>query len=671
MSKNSVKEWIIFQLVNGIGSFLRSLTLKQALAFGRGVGCVFAFVRPKHRRIVYNNLKQAFGRSAVLPEISPAGEISAGTVIDYAGRQELLRTFYARMGQNLVEILRIPLILEKKEPSRVDVRGYDHVYKALEKGKGVIFLSMHSGNWELSNLIGSTYDPPYNLVANPLKKTSKLEELLNGYRSAAGAKIIFPGLGSREIIRRLKKNEIVTLVADQGGREGMLTEFFGKRASMSTGAVRLALKYGAAIMMVDIYRTSPSQHRLDVEPYALVNSGDAEEDVRTNVRLLTEHFERKICAHPAEYMWLYKVWKFTDDRVVLVLSDEKIGHLRQSQKLSKVVADVLTEKGKRVRVVTVPVEFRSRQHAKRLAVCGGLFRWSWKAGQMGWLKHYLTDRSFEDLMAIKADVVISCGSSLAAVNHAMAMDNQCRSIVILKPGLIPMKAFDAVILPQHDAGLVGGRANVIVTQAAPNLISARYLDEQGSELLKRFSHLKNRIRKTIGVLVGGDTKGVVMTERHMRLVLQQIKTVAESLDADLLITTSRRTPVAVNRLIAGQFRKDSRCPFLVTQHHEAVPEALGGILALSDIVVVSGESISMVSEAVSSGKPTVVFPAAQWWDASSKYARFVESLSRKGYLVSTDQNNLSRSIYDVAKQKIQTRPIEDDAVLRDALMNIL
>ena len=75
-----------------------------------------------------------------------------------------------------------------------------------------------------------------------------------------------------------------------------------------------------------------------------------------------------------------------------------------------------------------------------------------------------------------------------------------------------------------------------------------------------------------------------------------------------------------------------------------LPEAVGGILGLSDLVIVSGESISMVSEALSSGKRTIVFSGGkQYRDTPrDKYEDFVLKLNDQGYLMVTSVKDLKR-----------------------------
>ena len=142
---------------------------------------------------------------------------------------------------------------------------------------------------------------------------------------------------------------------------------------------------------------------------------------------------------------------------------------------------------------------------------------------------------------------------------------------------------------------------------SPNLINAAYLKEQSEGLIKHYSHLKGNVRTKFGVLIGGDTKGVKFDEDQIRELIDQIKEAALHYNADILLTTSRRTPAAIEQIIVKELKNFERCSLCIIANQRNIPEAVGGILGLSDLVIVSGESISMVSEALSSGKAPLCF----------------------------------------------------------------
>jgi mitochondrial fission protein ELM1 len=93
-------------------------------------------------------------------------------------------------------------------------------------------------------------------------------------------------------------------------------------------------------------------------------------------------------------------------------------------------------------------------------------------------------------------------------------------------------------------------------------------------------------------------------------------------EGGLLITPSRRTPEAVKAVLRDGFGGDPG----VYLWDEASDNPYRGILALSDRILVTGDSVSMVSEAVASGHPVAVFPLK----AGRRHLRFIDNLAERG-----------------------------------------
>lgn len=276
-------------------------------------------------------------------------------------------------------------------------------------------------------------------------------------------------------------------------------------------------------------------------------------------------------------------------------------------------------------------------------------------------------------MSLKSDYIISCGSSVASLNYLLSLDHRAKSIAILKPGLLNLRKFDLVVLPQHDVPHnANGRKYLAVTQGAPNLVDDGYLKEQSRLFTQRFDRLQYRQKFKIGFLLGGNTKRCVFDENKTRLLIKEIAQAAEDIDADILVTTSRRTPVRIENILQNELKDNPRCQAMIIANKENIPEAVGGILGLSDVLVVSADSISMISEAASSGKNTIIFALQDTKKAAkNKHNGFIARLSEQGHVLLADAQNIAEVIRDSAKNKIRTRPINDNAIILDAIKKII
>ena len=311
------------------GFFVRLLPVHAALALGRLIGVVVYYFDIRHKQLASANLKVAFSRSKSQNEI-----------------KRITKKFFQNYGQNLIEFFRLPLMNREKFDQLIPMEGREHITAALKKNKGVILLAMHFGSWELASLSCAMMEHPYKVIVNPQKRHSKLDELLNSYRACSGNIVLSRGFGTREMVKSLQNNEIIGLVVDQGGRDGVLVPFFDRQASMSVGAIRLGLKFDVPICFSIIIREKGHYHRLVIHPpLELVNTGDTEQDILANLKKIVAIMEGYIKQYPAEYMWFYKIWKYSKESTIVVLDDGRTGHLRQSQAIANILQSALIDRG--------------------------------------------------------------------------------------------------------------------------------------------------------------------------------------------------------------------------------------------------------------------------------------------------------------------------------------
>ena len=124
------------------------LSLPALAALGRGMGDFVYHISPRHRRVVMDNLKQAFG-----------GEKSAQQL------RVIARTFYRNLGRNLLEFLHLPHMSDEEINRLMTLEGREHMARALAAGKGAVMLTAHYGNWELAGAKMALAGYPLNVIA--------------------------------------------------------------------------------------------------------------------------------------------------------------------------------------------------------------------------------------------------------------------------------------------------------------------------------------------------------------------------------------------------------------------------------------------------------------------------------------------------------------------------
>jgi mitochondrial fission protein ELM1 len=239
----------------------------------------------------------------------------------------------------------------------------------------------------------------------------------------------------------------------------------------------------------------------------------------------------------------------------------------------------------------------------------------------------------------------------------------------MRPSILGTHKFDLVVMPRHDRPKF--KRNIAITETALNLINDDYLLKVKNEVLNylKAEHKSIDERKIVlGLLLGGDTKSFSIPKEALSVIIQGLNKFVTRHNAELLLSTSRRTSKENEDLVKSTFSGNEHCKFLIIANEKNIPEAVGGILALSKIVLVSPESISMISEAVSSKKYVVVFDLK---GLSRKHRDFLSRLSAKKYIYLTAPHNLGNTLEDILENKPAINIIDDKSAIREKLDRIL
>lgn len=190
-------------------------------------------------------------------------------------------------------------------------------------------------------------------------------------------------------------------------------------------------------------------------------------------------------------------------------------------------------------------------------------------------------------------LVIGCGRDSAAVTRWLRAVRGGKTFVvqILDPRIDP-KHFDLVVAPRHDALEA---ANVIQTIGALNPVDDDWL----ADGLVRFPTLTQLPRPRTAVLIGGPRRGLDMSNAWLESFLARINAFAARDGGSLLVSTSRRTPDAWQRLSRARLRAD--CVHFWNGPNDG-ENPYQGYLGAADRIVVTPDSVNMLSEACATGK---------------------------------------------------------------------
>ncbi len=214
-------------------------------------------------------------------------------------------------------------------------------------------------------------------------------------------------------------------------------------------------------------------------------------------------------------------------------------------------------------------------------------------------------------------LLIATGRMSVAISIAIRQLSAGRTftVQIQNPAVSP-RHFDLVVPPRHDR-LSG--PNVIPSRGALHRVTPERLALAAEEFAPAVAHLP---RPLIAVLVGGNNSAYRLTEAGTRSLANNLVALAKSSGGGLAVTPSRRTGAANERILREML---ADAPAVVWPG--TGPNPYFGYLGLADAVVVTCDSVSMVSEAASTGKPVYVFDLK---GGSRKFRNFHDGLRTDG-----------------------------------------
>ncbi len=621
--------------------------MRVALLIGRSLGVLTWAFYAKRRRIAYANLKSAFSKEYSLNKI-----------------RLLTRRSFENLGMNVIELLRFPRMGRSYLDRFVKIENAYRIDEALSRGKGGIFLTAHFGNWELGGLAAAARGYQVMVLVRE-QKPFAINRLLNSYRALTGGEVVAKGMAVRNIMRGLKDNKMVAMLGDQdAGKKGVFVDFFGRSASTPPGAIAFALKTGCTILPTFVIRENGPCHRLVfAPPLELTRTGDEERDIKDALTRFSRILERYIRAHPDQWLWMHKRWKSTPVRRILVLNDGKAGHLAQSLAVAQILKEAKDDKD--VQIITVKPKLKIGA-SRTIQSFSSLFSSSWCQGCLGCLRFSLKSDSFKKIVREYADIIISAGRSMASINVLLSKENNAKSIVVMRPG-IPIGRFDLAIIPRHDHP--PKKKNVVETIGAPNSINPQRLEKMAKEFSSRFSTISARPK--LGLLIGGDTRDFFISGETVGRVTKEVLEIADELGWGALITTSRRTSPEAEGAITREAEGNPVCELLVIANKKNFPNVIKGILSLSKIVVVSGESVSMLSEAASSGRHVLVFQAEKKTKRMTKHEEMVNTLIAAGIAEKVKPEEIGAAIRRLSKEESKPKALNDREKILTCLKEIL
>lgn len=256
------------------------------------------YLIPFRRRIVLSNLHRVFGGALTEAEIRLMAQ-------SYTGH--FVRFFW--------EWACSPFRSPKRKRSTVRVENIESPIQAHGRGKGILLLTAHFGNWEVATVSGISQYPQFKGLLHFVRRPMKpkwVNEFLNRRFWRSGFGTVSHSGSLDRILRLLETGNIVVFVFDQhaGGRDGVVVDFCGHPAATFRSLAILALNTGAPVIPASTWRERDGRHVLRFEePLPLMEHPNISEAIRLNTRAYNEAIEKMLMRHPEQWIWMHRRWK--------------------------------------------------------------------------------------------------------------------------------------------------------------------------------------------------------------------------------------------------------------------------------------------------------------------------------------------------------------------------
>ena len=253
---------------------------------------------PYRRAVILENLRRVYG-----------GNVSDDQIA------QLAQAHYGHLFKLFKELVSFRFLSEQRKKDMVRVEGVPELTDAFMAGKGILILTGHFGNFEVSTVAGIEHFPQVKGRIHFLRRPIKpkwLSDLLTRRFNQAGFGVVGRRGSLEEIVDTLEKGDAIVFPFDQYARkpEGIEVEFFGHGAGTYKSMAVLALSTGAPVMPAASWREPDGTHVLKFwPPLNPIVDPDVGTEIHKNTRAYNQALELAIVRHPEQWWWVHRRWK--------------------------------------------------------------------------------------------------------------------------------------------------------------------------------------------------------------------------------------------------------------------------------------------------------------------------------------------------------------------------
>jgi len=282
-----------YLLARGILGLLRLVPVHRAHRWGAYFGLLLRWLALGQRRIVQRNLEIAFKDT-----------------LSSAEKKQIEKSAFCNMGSTMFEFMTMPRMTKEQLLKRLHFVGVEVMDRAIAKGRGVIAVTAHLGNWEMLGCGFAASGRPLAVIIRSLDNPL-LDRYVEKFRMDKGVEVVPRGVALRAGIRALKRGAVLAFAMDQNSaRNGIFIPFFGMEAATVRGPAQMSVRYDVpAVLCYDRREPDGSHSLIFTEEFPILKGGTEEESIRLNTEQYNRGLERIIRKNKDQWLWFHPRWR--------------------------------------------------------------------------------------------------------------------------------------------------------------------------------------------------------------------------------------------------------------------------------------------------------------------------------------------------------------------------
>lgn len=287
------KEKISYQLVSKLVIVLGLVPFSKIEVFSKKLGIIWFALDKKHRNIAIDNILIAYGQD-----------------IDRQRAENLAKDVFKNCLRMVFEHAWFNRLPTDYYPRYFIIRGQENLDRAYAKGRGVILISGHIGNWELFTGLHNMLDYQFCAVYKRVKNRG-LDRYILEKRAGDGLELVPVHGAFREIRSLLANGYIAGLVADQNvkRKQAVFVDFFRRKTAVNKNIAKLAMVSKAPLVPAFILRKNGGFLFKILPEVPVETTGDPEKDLESICQAFTSTIEEYVKKYPQQWFWIHNRWR--------------------------------------------------------------------------------------------------------------------------------------------------------------------------------------------------------------------------------------------------------------------------------------------------------------------------------------------------------------------------